>query len=110
MSAGARQNAASSYLEKEIAGLDPMGLILKIYDVAIAGCVQQNPDRVSRALVELIASLNFEHQEVATSLFRMYEYCMRCAKSSQFDEAMKILKDLRQTWTEIPANQARQAG
>jgi len=110
LSQGRRHNAAGAYLEKELAGLSPMGLILKIYDVAIAGCNQQNTDRVSRALVELIASLNFEYRDMSTQLFRLYEYCMRCVKSGQFDTALKILTELRGTWNEVAKQQVRQAG
>jgi len=110
LSQGLRQSAAGAYLEKEIAGLSPMGLILKIYDVAIAGCNQRNTDRASRALVELIASLNFEYRDMSTQLFRLYEYCMRCVKSGQFDTALKILTELRGAWSQVAKDEMRQAG
>jgi len=102
--------AAAKYLEDEINALHPTELILKVYDFAIAGCRQHDADKVSRALVELIAALNFEHRQIALPLFRLYEYCMRSVKAGQFDAALPILWELREAWQQVVSREClRQA-
>jgi len=92
--------ASRQYVEQELAGLSPVQLLIKVYDVAIASCAQKDSQRLSRALVQLIAALNFEHQEMALGAFRLYNYCLRQAKIGRFDAAKPILVGLRDAWVE----------
>jgi len=93
--------AGKAYLEKQLAGMSPAELLLKVYDVAIVSCRQGDSQRLSRALVELISALNFEQRETAVGLFRMYNYCLTNAKKGRFDLVEPILQDLRDTWTQV---------
>ena len=102
--------AAAAYVTEQINSLHPTELILKVYDYAIAGCHQQDADRVSRALVELIAALNFEYRDIAMPLFRLYEYCLRSAKAGEFEEILPVFKELRDTWARVTEESLRQAG
>lgn len=86
------------YREEQLAGLSPVQLLVKIYDAAIAGCTQRDRDRLSRALVELIAALNFEYRDTAVGFFRLYNYCLRQTKAGNFDAIKPILCDLRDAW------------
>jgi flagellar protein FliS len=88
------------YLEEQLAGLSPTQLLIRVYDVAIVSCAQQDRQRLSRALVELISALNFEHREVATRLFQLYNYCLRHGKLGHFDTVKPILVELRDAWLE----------
>ncbi len=54
-----------SYQKSEILGLDPIQLIIKVYDFIIIQCKKGDSDKASKGLVELISSLNFQHEEVA---------------------------------------------
>jgi len=108
--AAVKRPVPADYLALEIESLDPMGLILKLYDLGITGCRQTDRDRVSRVLVELIAALNFEYREIAQGLFRLYEYCMRTTKEGRFEHVESILADLRQAWTRTAEAQSRRAG
>jgi len=89
-----------SYQKSEILGLGPNQLIIKVYDFVILQCKKGDIDKASKGLVELISSLNFEHEEIALGLFRLYQYCMDQAKQSKFDEVVSIMQSLRTSWIE----------
>jgi flagellar protein FliS len=101
---------SNAYLEQEIMTLNPLQLLIKAYDAGITACNRKDEHKASTVLTELIDSLNFDYAEIANSLFRLYEYCMREVKRGNFDVTLKILKELRETWvqaqesikTEIP--------
>ena len=85
--------------------LSPMELVVKVYDVAIQGCKQQDMNKVCRALVELISALRFEYEDVSVGLFRLYQYCMDCVKREEFAQAEQILTELRETWIAVQKQQ-----
>lgn len=97
----ASPRVSRAYLEDQLNGLGPVELLLKVYDVAIAACRQGDSERVSRAMVELIGALNFDHREVAVGLFRMYNYCLTHAKRGRFDVVEPVLIELRETWSQV---------
>lgn len=90
---------SQAYLKEQLAGLTSVELLVKVYDVAITSCKQGDRERLSRALIELIGALNFEHREIAVGLFRMYNYCLRNAKAGRFDLVEPVLAELRDVWT-----------
>lgn len=92
------QNVHGAYKAQEIAAARPEKLILYLYDYAIKACHLRNQEQTSRALAQLIDSLDFEVQEVATGLFKLYVYLMETVKREQFEVALRILKELRETW------------
>ena len=55
-------------------------------------------EKASRGLVELISALNFDHQEVALGLFRLYQYCLDNIKKSNYGEAISIIEELKASW------------
>jgi flagellar secretion chaperone FliS len=101
--------ASKQYIAEQINAMTPMELLVKLYDVALASCSQKDSQRLSRALVELIAALNFEHRELAVGLFRLYNYCLRNAKMGRFDLVQPILADLRDTWKKAMEQQDQKA-
>ncbi len=91
-------NRSRAYLAQQINAMTPMELLIKLYDAAIASCAQKDSRRLSQALVELIATLNFEYREIAVGLFRLYNYCLRNGKRGRFELVEPILTELRDTW------------
>jgi flagellin-specific chaperone FliS len=75
-----------------------MQLILIVYDVALTACGRRDGERARRAIIELIAALNFDYEEIAVPLFRLYEYCLNAIGSGSFHEASKILRQLKEAW------------
>lgn len=87
-----------SYLEQEVMSWSKEKIILKMYDLFVVSCKRGDVPKMSRVLVELMGSLNFEYEETATRLYRLYEYCQRCIFQRRLDEAMNIIQELRSSW------------
>ena len=66
-----------------------------LYDRAIAGCRHQDEWLAGGAMLELIATLNFEYEGAAAGLFRVYDRCLADIRSGRFDEPMEMLQALR---------------
>lgn len=98
-----------SYIAEQVNAMTSVEVLVKLYDVAIASCSQQDASRLSHALVELIAALNFEHREIAVGLFRLYNYCLRNAKMERFDLVRPILVELRDTWRKAAGEEHQDA-
>ena len=84
--------------QDEVTTAQASGAFLSLYDFAIAGCVAKDARKTSAALVELIAALDFNYEDIAGGFYRLYEYCLREVKAGRFDGAQKILTELRATW------------
>lgn len=100
----ATKKMSNTYLEQEIMTLNPVQLLIKAYDAGIAACNRKDEAKSCTVLAELIDSLNFDYAEIANSLFRLYEYCMREVKRGNFESTLKILKELRETWIQVQDN------
>lgn len=94
------KKAVNSYVNHHIMGMSKEQLLLTVYDVAITSCQQQNGEKAIRAISELISALNFEYQDISVGLFRLYQYVIDQIREQQFDEALSIMQDLRNTWAQ----------
>ncbi len=88
----------SAFLKEEVMGLSKEELIIKLYDIGIAGCMGKDRDKVSKVFAGLIDSLNFDYGEIPARLFRLYQYAMGEARKGNFGEALNVLQELRETW------------
>lgn len=105
----AKEKTLRSYQQSQILGLDPVQLIIKVYDFVILNCKKGDMTKASKGLVELISALNFDCQEISLGLFRLYQYCMEKIKNKEFDEAVHILEGLRNAWTQsLPKNEKKE--
>jgi len=102
--AGVMNSKLAHYKQNEVFTSSPEKLVLLLYDQAILGCKKQDQGRASLALSELVNSLNFNYVEVATGLFKLYDYLLRIIKQSEFNQALDILTELRQTWSSAIQN------
>lgn len=87
-----------TYLEQEVLSWSKEKIILKMYDLFIVSCKRNDVQKMSRVLIELMGSLNFEYEDTSTRLYRLYEYCQRCVFQKKYDEALHIIQELRDTW------------
>ncbi len=95
------------YLNNEINQASPAQLILKVYDFAILNCQRKNMLKTNEAIQVLINSLNFDingARDISIGLLRLYHYCQEQTRKNNFDEAQKILTDLRDTWKKALTN------
>lgn len=110
---------AKEYRYQEVMGASPVRLIIIAYDVAITACQQHDLKRATEALSVLRNSINFKHGEIAGRLFALYIWCADQARAGQWEDAIKILSELRDAWIQVerraspapvqqsvPANQA----
>jgi Flagellar protein FliS len=88
------------YLEQEVYSWSKEKLILKMYDLFIVSCKRKDVPKMGKVLIELMGALNFEYEETATRLYRLYEYCQRCIFQRKFNEALEIIQELRMAWAE----------
>ena len=98
-----RAGAYSQYRTQQVMSASPMRLVLLLYDLAITGCESRDAERASAPVRELIGSLNFEVDQIAVELFRLYEYCLWEIRRNRFTEAAGILRRLKQAWEEAAA-------
>jgi len=88
---------------EDIMNDSPEMLILKLYDLGIQKCLQEDRSGVQKVLKELIDSLNFEYKDMAGSFYELYDYAMRSADAENFNEAANILEGLRSAWEKLVA-------
>ena len=93
-------SAEQSYLKQSVLSLDPIKLVVKMYDLISQSCYREDKDKVIKLLSELIHHLNFEY-DISTSLFGIYNYCQNLARESKFEEIQEIIEPLRITWQEL---------
>jgi flagellin-specific chaperone FliS len=97
---GGDKGKIPAYLEQEVLTWSKEKIILKMYDLFLVSARKQDSSKMNRVLVELMSSLNFDYEEIATRLYRLYEYCQRCVMQRKYDEAYMIIKELRVSWAE----------
>ncbi|MCX6148416.1 MAG: flagellar protein FliS [Candidatus Kapabacteria bacterium] len=95
---GKKNGNVPSYIEQEVLSWSKEKIILKMYDLFIVSCKRKDLQKMSKVLIELMGALNFDYEETSTRLYRLYEYCQRCIFQKKFDEALYIIKELRDTW------------
>jgi flagellin-specific chaperone FliS len=89
---------AQAYQTNQIVGASPVQLVLLTYEVIMASCARRDAGRARRGLVELIGALNFDYQEIALGLFRLYDYCLTVIGRGRFEEAAGIVRELKAAW------------
>jgi len=74
--------------------------IISTYDAVLEGCSARDKRKAVDALAKLMEGLNFENEQIAGGLLRLYDYCAGRIQSGHFDEAERIVRQLRDTWIE----------
>lgn len=87
------------YQQQAIASSSPAQLVLKLYDLGIQSCRQDDRPKLRKVLAELVGSLNLEEGgEIAERLYDLYEFCINESVAGDLDLVSKILGDLRDVW------------
>lgn len=95
-----KDNQIPQYLEQEVLSWSKEKVILKMYDLFILSAKKQDIRKMNRVLAELMGSLNFDYEETATRLYRLYEYVQRLVFQKRFDDAIFIIQELRNSWNQ----------
>jgi flagellar secretion chaperone FliS len=129
-SSAQRASAASAYLEQDVRTADPLQLLVRIFDVAVAQVGQARAalatgdpsakaravDRVSRCIGVLHGSLDMERgAEVSKNLDRLYGYLQHRLTMAHlrnddrlFEEIASHLQELGSAWREAASSRARE--
>jgi flagellar protein FliS len=127
---GHNHEPAKAYLRSKILNASPLELIIILYDGAIASCARarelfgakrrtdtcQALIRAQNMIRELRNSLDMSRGEIARGLYRLYSYMIERLvaanvqrKRENIDEVVRMLTELRQTWTEAVEKQGGEA-
>jgi flagellar protein FliS len=87
-----------SYMDQEVLLWTPEKITLKTYDLFIVSAKRNDTEKMKRVLNELMNALNFEHEEIATRLYRLYEYCLNSVSLGKTEQALSIVQELRNSW------------
>ena len=93
-------NNVPGYLEAEVYSWSKEKLVLKMYDLFIVSIKRDDISKGSKVLIELMGTLNFDYADVSSRLYRLYEYCQRCIFQKKKEEAIFIITELRNTWSQ----------
>lgn len=89
------------YLVQKVLTASPEQLVVYIFDAAIIACGREDKMKASQAVQALINSLNFDSdRNIAVKFFQIYHYILNKINAENFDEARKLLDELRKTWSE----------
>lgn len=92
----------AKYREIDIMNASPIHLVVMVYDVAIAAAEEKDLTRATRAVSVLRDALNFDYPEAA-GLFRLYQWVMECMREGDYDNALSVLRELRDSWATVEA-------
>ncbi len=88
----------NAYKENQVVGASPGKLILVLYDHVIKCLKNSDMKGASKGLVELMSSLDLDYQEISGRLFSLYEYCLDLVKKNDYEQALKIISEMRHMW------------
>lgn len=89
------------YQQQSITTASPERLVLKLYNLGIRSCRQNDRAKLRDVLVELMSSLDFERGgEIADQLHALYEFCLRESAMGSLEPVQEILEGLRDAWSQ----------
>jgi flagellin-specific chaperone FliS len=88
------------YRQNDVLGASPLRLVVMAYDLAIQSCERKDFEKATRSISVLRDALNFEYQDVALGLFRVYQWCLDCIRQGDYNSAKSALSELRSAWVQ----------
>ena len=103
------QEGINTYKTNQVMGASPGQLVLMLYDHVIKCLKDSDMQGASKGIVELMSSLDLDYKEVSGRLFSLYEYCLELTKKGQYDQACKVISDMREMWAAAIKNMVAQS-
>ena len=94
-------DAVQTYTAQAVEGANPPRLTLMLFDHILACIRRREVMKAKKGLVELMGSLDLEYLEVAGPLYRLYEYCLDVVRDQKFDEAERLMVEVRDAWEQV---------
>ncbi|MGE5572337.1 MAG: flagellar export chaperone FliS [Bacteroidota bacterium] len=92
------RSAYGVYRAQQVLSAKPEDLVLMVYDHVIASCRAKDKKKASAGIATLIDALDLDQGEIAVGLFRLYRYAIDRVWEGKFDEALSVMRPLRETW------------
>ncbi len=87
------------YQQQAVRSASPEGIILKLYDLAVASCRSGDRPKVRAVIVELLSSLDFEKGgEIAERLSEIYQFCLTESAMGDLGVIEEVMGGLRDAW------------
>jgi flagellin-specific chaperone FliS len=102
------QEGIDAYRTNQVMGASPGQLVLLLYDHVIKCLKNQDMRGASKGIVELMGSLDLDYDEISGRLFSIYEYCLDLVKKGEYDQACKVLTEMREMWATAIARMVSQ--
>jgi flagellin-specific chaperone FliS len=96
-----RAYGASEYKRQDVMSASPIHLVVMAYDLAIRSCDTQDFDTAIKAITALRDALDFDYSEVSGGLLALYNWCLDCVRSRDYEAAKKVLVELREAWSTV---------
>jgi flagellar secretion chaperone FliS len=99
------------YRQQDVMSASPLRLVIMTYDLAIRSCEQQDFAKAVKTISALRDALDLDYPEVASGLFRLYQWCLDCIRKGDYASAITALTELRGAWaaTEQQLTTSRQS-
>ena len=101
---------AAEYRQQVVMGASQLRLVMMTHDLAINACEQRDFSRATRAVGVLRDALDFESEDSAVGLFRLYQRCLDCLRCEEYQAAKHILVELREAWISADKQLTRAPG
>lgn len=99
-----------AYRVQQVLSAGPESLVLTVYDHVIASCRARDKKKASAGIATLIDALDLDQGEIALGLFRLYRYAMDKIWEGRFDDALSVIRPLREAWTTAAKGTASPTG
>ncbi len=86
------------YRQQDVMSASPLRLVIMTYDLAIRSCEQQDFGKAIKTISALRDALDLDYPEVASGLFRLYQWCLDCIRKGDYASAITTLSELRGAW------------
>ena len=97
-------SSKNPYLLQQVNSAGPEKLISLLYDLGSKSCRAKDRQKAGKVLVELIAALNFEYDEIATGFFDLYRYALDEVNKDEFENALVVFEGLNDVWKSAVMN------
>jgi flagellin-specific chaperone FliS len=89
------------YRTQSVMGASPLRLVIMAFDVAIQATAEEDFERATKAVSCLRDALDFDQGGVSLGFFRLYQWCLDCIRTGNYQEARKTLSSIREAWVSV---------
>jgi flagellin-specific chaperone FliS len=89
------------YRIQSVMGASPLKLVIMAFDVAIQATTEEDFERATKAVSCLRDALDFDQGSISIGFFRLYQWCLDCIRTGNYQEARKTLSSIRDAWISV---------